>query len=61
MLRSKDTKKKRAMIAQKSKGGKNRHSQTKYKKQSSEHKTQLDRYKEGMFYESGVAVTLAKK
>ena len=60
-LQSRDMKKKRARIVQRSKGGKIRLSQTKYKKQSSAHNTRIDGYKEGMFYEYGVAVTLAKK
>ena len=61
MLRSRDAKKKKARIVQSSKEGKVRRSQVKYKQTNDAHKTQLDAYKEGMFYESGVAITLKKK
>ena len=41
--------------------GKKKRSQAKYTKYNDAQKTQLDSYKEGMFYEAGVAVTLAKR
>ena len=61
MLRSRDRKKEKARIVQRSKEGKIRRSQSKTAKQNDAHKTQLDAYKEGTFYESGVAMSLAKK
>ena len=61
MLRSRDTKKKEGRIVQSSKEGKVRRNQVKYEKTNNACKTQRDAYKEGMFYESGVAISLAKK
>ena len=61
MLRSRDRKKRNSRIVQRSKAGKTRRSQSKTAKQNDAHKTQLDAYKEGTFYESGVAMALAKK
>ena len=61
MLRSRDRKKESARLVQRSKAGKSRRSQGKTAKQNDVHKTQLDAYKEGTFYECGVVMSLAKK
>ena len=61
MLRSKDRKKEKLRIVQRSKAGKINCSQNKTDKQNDVHETQLDVYKESTFYESGVAVSLARK
>ena len=61
MLQSRDRKKRNSRIVQRSKAGKTRRSQSKTAKQNDAHKTQLDAYKEGTFYESGVAMAHAKK
>ena len=53
--------KKKERVYQRSIEGKKGRSQSKYQKQGEAHKTQLDAYKQGMFYESGVAIGLAKK
>ena len=60
-LKYRDRKKVKARVVQRTKEGKKKRSQAKYAKQNDAHKTQLDSYKEGMFYESGVAVALAKR
>ena len=61
MLRSRDRKKRNSRIVQRSKAGKTRRSQSKTAKQNDAHKTQLDAYKEDIFYESGAAMAHAKK
>ena len=61
MLQSRDRKKRNSRIVQRSKAGKTRRSQSKTAKQNDAHKTQLDAYKKGTFYKSGVAMAHAKK
>ena len=60
-LKSRDRKKKKSRVVQWSIDGKKRRSQLKYSKQSEAHKTQLYAYKQGLFYESSVTISLAKK